>query len=393
MSDHDELGRTLRTLLLQEADAMDIDTREATERLTRELGPTSSTAQAGAGGPGGLRRRPGGTAGLVEPWRRTPGHRTGRRPVPVAGRCRRRGVLPRPHRRRTDRCPAGDAAAIVDTSDDVAFSPAGDRVVYGTCLIGTRALLLRRPALPCQRRRHGPAHPEPPVRPQRLLPRLVPGRYDAGLPGASGRCRRRRQPLPPRPRHRRADPADRSRPGACRCSGRWTQTSAPTASASSTRSRAPRSWTRAWDVWEVPVAGGEPTRLFENADAPQYLADGRIAFIRDGSGDDTPDTLLAAAPGGEPEVLVEYEAEDGTAASPDGTRIAYVDDGVLHLLDLASGRVRDAGGRRSVRLGRRRPAPGRPRPRAAVVPGPDYCGSLRPLARHPAWDVCFCLPT
>ncbi len=39
MSDHDELGRTLRTLLLQEADTMDIDTREATERLTRGCTP------------------------------------------------------------------------------------------------------------------------------------------------------------------------------------------------------------------------------------------------------------------------------------------------------------------------------------------------------------------
>ena len=93
----------------------------------------------------------------------------------------------------------------------------------------------------------------------------------------------------------------------------------------------------AWDVWEVPVAGGEPTRLFQNADAPQYLADGRIAFFRPGADDDSPDTLVAAAPGGEPQVLVEYQAEDGTAASPDGTRIAYVDNSVLHLLDLASG--------------------------------------------------------
>ena len=175
MSDHDELGRTLRTLLLQEADAMDIDTREATERLARELGPTSP------------RRRPvlvalvACAAVLVAllVWSNRGDER--------------RGIAPA-----DDRSPSPDAAAgaayYLDLTDgEQTRCPAGDRGNHrhlsrrGLLTCGrsrglrhlpdrARALLLRRPALPCQRRRHGPAPPEPPVRPQCLLPRLVPGR-------------------------------------------------------------------------------------------------------------------------------------------------------------------------------------------------------------------------
>jgi Tol biopolymer transport system component len=91
-----------------------------------------------------------------------------------------------------------------------------------------------------------------------------------------------------------------------------------------------------WDVWEVPLVGGDATRLFENAGAPQYLADARIAFLRPSPGDGAPDTFMAADPGGDPDVLVKGAGEG--AASPDGTRIAYIKDGILNLLDLASGR-------------------------------------------------------
>ncbi len=391
MSDHDELGRTLRTLLLQEADAMDIDTREATERLARELGPTSPR----------------------------------RRPVLVAlVACavvlvallvwsnrgdERRGIAPADDRSPSPDAAAGAAyyldladgeqtaappetAAIIDTSVDVAFSPAGDRVVYGTCLIGPGRCFSDDQLFLANADGTDQRTLNPPSGLNAYFPDWSPDGttlvYQARQGGVADVGNLYLHDLATGDRTRLTD-LDLSLPMFWPVEADFSPDGERVVYSIA---RTPKLDT-AWDVWEVPVAGGEPTRLFENADAPQYLADGRIAFFRDGSGDDSPDTLVAAAPGGEPEVLVEYEAEDGTAASPDGTRIAYLDERCPAPARSRQRTVRDAGGRRPVRLGRRRPAPGRPRPRAAVVPGPDYCGPLRPLACHPAWDVCFCLPT
>ena len=331
MSDHDELGRTLRTLLLQEADTMDIDTREATERLTRELGPTSP-----------------------------------RRPlVLVLVACAlvvvtllawsnrgddRRGIAPADDRDSSspkapyylDLAGGGQSpvprsvAALLDTTDDVAFSPAGDRVVYGTCLLNSAGRCFSDDQLFLANADGTGEHTlNPPTGLNAYFPawssdgtKLV---YQARQGGVADVGNLYLHDIASGGRTQLTDlklDLPMWWPVIANFSpdGERVLYSRPRTSDLQTT----------WDVWEVPVAGGEPIRLFENADTPQYLADGRIAFFRPGSGD-SPDTLLAAVPGGEPEVLVEYEAEDGTAASPDGTRIAYVDNGVLHLLDLASG--------------------------------------------------------
>ena len=394
MSDHDELGRTLRTLLLQEADAMDIDTQEATERLARELVTHFATARAG------LVALVACAVVLVAllVWSNRGDERRGiapaddRSPSPDAAAGRRTtSTSPTENRRRR---PAGDAAALVRHLSRRGLLSCGrsrglrhlpDRV--------RRALLLRRPALPCQRRRHGPAPPEPPVRPQCLLPRLVPGRYDAGLPGASGRCRRRRQPLPPRPRHRRADPAHRSRPEPADVLAGGRRTSAPTASASSTRSRAPRSWTPPGTSGRCRSPAANPPGCSRTRTLPS-----------------TSPTAASPSSGRVGRRLARHSPRRGPrwrAGGPGGVR--------------GRGRHRRLTGRHPHRLPRQRcPAPARSRQRtspdagwtqigspgsattgswssraaeAAVVPGPDYCGSLRPLACRPAWDVCFCLPT
>jgi Tol biopolymer transport system component len=95
------------------------------------------------------------------------------------------------------------------------------------------------------------------------------------------------------------------------------------------------------DGWSVPVSGGESTLLFRNfgegRDVVDDLADGRIAFRR------PPVDVMAAIPGEDPQVLID-SAGGGFAVSPDGTRIAYL-DGVsnpdLYILDVATGETGD----------------------------------------------------
>ena len=59
-----------------------------------------------------------------------------------------------------------------------------------------------------------------------------------------------------------------------------------------------------WDVWEVPVTGGDATRLFENA-KPRSTSPTAASRSSGRVRDDSPDTLVAAAQDSEPQVLVE----------------------------------------------------------------------------------------
>ena len=366
---------------------MDIDTREATERLTRELGPTAP------------RRRPVvvvlvACAVVVAALLAWSNRDDERRDIgPVDDRESSSPEVPYyldlADGAQTPAPPS--AAALSDASANVAFSPAGDRVVYGTCLIGAGRCFSDDQLFLANADGTDQRTLNPPAGLNAYFPDLVAGRDEAGLPGAPGRCRRRRQPLPPRPRHGRADPADRSRPGAADVVAGDLGLQPRRRTSRLLGARATRSWRRSGTSGRCRLPAANPPGCSRTRTLPstsptaESPSSGRVR-------DDSPDTLLAAAPGGEPEVLVEYEAEDGTAASPDGTRIAYLDDGCPAPVRSRQRRSETPWRRRSVRLGRRRPAPGRPRPRAAVVPGPDHCGPFRPLACHPAWDVCFCLP-
>lgn len=94
------------------------------------------------------------------------------------------------------------------------------------------------------------------------------------------------------------------------------------------------------DAWSVPVSGGESTLLFRNVGEPRDvvddLADGRVAFRR------PPLEVVAATPGGNPQALVDSSGD--FLVSPDGTRIAYVEVGPehdLYVLDVSTGETSD----------------------------------------------------
>ncbi|MGH2529332.1 MAG: TolB family protein [Actinomycetota bacterium] len=96
-----------------------------------------------------------------------------------------------------------------------------------------------------------------------------------------------------------------------------------------------------WDLWSVPVAGGEPVLVRRNAGFGTYSPDGRtIAYLSPLSPEDATGARLwlVNVAGGDPRALI--EARYGIwwpRWSPDGTRIAYADAGEIYLVDVATG--------------------------------------------------------
>ena len=95
-----------------------------------------------------------------------------------------------------------------------------------------------------------------------------------------------------------------------------------------------------WDVWTVPVVGGEPTLLVREATYPVYFPDGAIAFVKPAVSDPTGQRLEMVDADGSRRTLVEANSHLGIswpAISPDGNRIAYQDGGSIYVLDVGSG--------------------------------------------------------
>ena len=95
-----------------------------------------------------------------------------------------------------------------------------------------------------------------------------------------------------------------------------------------------------WDLWSVPVSGGEPVLVRRNAAFGTYSPDGgALAYLSPMSSDATGDALLLVdAGGGDPRALVEREGLWWPTWSPDGTMIAYaVGTDEIHVVDVATG--------------------------------------------------------
>jgi Tol biopolymer transport system component len=80
-----------------------------------------------------------------------------------------------------------------------------------------------------------------------------------------------------------------------------------------------------FDVWSVPVTGGDPELLVEDAAWPRYLPDGRLVYVASPRTMHDGDTLVIAAADGSTRTLA--EAVDGIRrvnVSPGGARVMYV---------------------------------------------------------------------
>ena len=91
-----------------------------------------------------------------------------------------------------------------------------------------------------------------------------------------------------------------------------------------------------FDVWSVPVTGGDPELLVEDAVWPMYLPDGGLVYATS-PGDMMGDALVIAAADGSTRTLTEAVAGiHGVTVSPNGVRLAYGDEGV-HVVEVESG--------------------------------------------------------
>jgi dipeptidyl aminopeptidase/acylaminoacyl peptidase len=92
-----------------------------------------------------------------------------------------------------------------------------------------------------------------------------------------------------------------------------------------------------WDMWSVPVTGGEPTLVLRDAAFGQYFPDGKtIAFVDSPGGD----SIQIADPDGSRRTLVRANTPDGIwwpEISPDGRSIAYQDGGSIYVVRVSTG--------------------------------------------------------
>ena len=97
--------------------------------------------------------------------------------------------------------------------------------------------------------------------------------------------------------------------------------------------------TTKFDVWSVPVTGGEPTLMLRNALFPMVLPDGEdLAFVNPSGFDLSGDRISITEP--KPGLRTLVKANVAIAfptISPDGSGIAYQDGGSIYVVDVSTG--------------------------------------------------------
>jgi hypothetical protein len=100
----------------------------------------------------------------------------------------------------------------------------------------------------------------------------------------------------------------------------------------------PRAHTR-WDLWSVPVRGGEPTLVRRDAGFGSYSPDAHtLAFLSPAHFFSGGNLWIDDDGGGPPRMLVHGGGIELPRWSPDGTKIAYAKHGNVYVVDVMNGR-------------------------------------------------------
>ena len=92
-----------------------------------------------------------------------------------------------------------------------------------------------------------------------------------------------------------------------------------------------------WNLWSVPVTGGEPTLLVRNAAQATTSGGPTYSFVRPMLTFFNGSSLVIAAPDGFRTLVEAASGIFEPKMSPDGSRIAYADGGSIYVVDVSTG--------------------------------------------------------
>jgi hypothetical protein len=99
------------------------------------------------------------------------------------------------------------------------------------------------------------------------------------------------------------------------------------------------SFSKKWDLWSVPLTGGEPTLLVRNAAQPAAFGGPIDVYLRPMGPDNFSGSHLVISTTDGDRTLVEaIESIDTPTLSPDGTMVAYADSGSIYVAEVSTGK-------------------------------------------------------